>query len=60
MSHRLTVTLAVVAGLTAFVAGQAPPASSAGDWPQWRGPDRTGLSRETLYAQAVELKGGRS
>jgi outer membrane protein assembly factor BamB len=25
--------------------GQTPPAST--DWPQWRGPDRTGISRET-------------
>src|SRR5262245_59499161 len=34
-----------------FVAAEAPPGawrlSAAGDdWPQWRGPDRTGLSKE--------------
>jgi outer membrane protein assembly factor BamB len=29
----------------ATLAGQAPSAST--DWPQWRGPDRTGISRET-------------
>ena len=26
---------------------QAPPAAAAFDWPQWQGPDRTGLSKET-------------
>lgn len=26
---------------------QAPPAASAFDWPQWQGPERTGLSKET-------------
>ena len=44
--HRLlavSLTLAVAAALSAAVLGQAP----AADWPQWRGPDRTGLSKET-------------
>jgi outer membrane protein assembly factor BamB len=31
----------------AGLAGQTVPQNPAGDWPQWRGPDRTGLSRET-------------
>lgn len=31
-----------------LIAEQTPP---AGDWPQWRGPDRTGVSRETGLAQ---------
>lgn len=41
MSRMLT-TLVLLASLPAFAAdpGQF-------DWPQWRGPDRTGLSRET-------------
>ena len=26
---------------------QGPPAASAFDWPQWQGPDRTGVSKET-------------
>ena len=30
---------------TAAVGGQAPPVST--DWPQWRGPERTGISQET-------------
>src|SRR5688572_21347257 len=25
----------------------APGAAAAGDWPQWRGPNRDGISRET-------------
>ncbi|MCL4181153.1 MAG: PQQ-binding-like beta-propeller repeat protein [Verrucomicrobia bacterium] len=35
---RLTVTLGLLAGLAAL---------SANDWPQWRGPQRTGISQET-------------
>ena len=33
-------------GLLALVLGAVIPAA-AGDWPQWRGPDRDGISRET-------------
>jgi outer membrane protein assembly factor BamB len=40
---RSTPTLLAVAALTAIVAAQSPVAI---DWPQWRGPDRNGLSRE--------------
>ncbi|HKD38485.1 MAG TPA: PQQ-binding-like beta-propeller repeat protein, partial [Pirellulales bacterium] len=29
-----------------LVASLAPAAASAGDWPQWRGPEGTGVSRE--------------
>jgi outer membrane protein assembly factor BamB len=48
----LTLLLCVVA-LAAGAGGQSTPSSQAGsappggDWPQWRGPDRTGLSRES-------------
>ena len=38
-------TLALFAVLVATSGQSAPPAS--GDWPQWRGPDRSGLSRES-------------
>ena len=31
----------------AAVRAQAPAPAAVGDWPQWRGPDRTGVSRET-------------
>src|SRR6188474_2214703 len=42
----VTLVLAAATGLAGF--GQ----TTAGDWPQWRGPDRSGLSRETgLMAQ---------
>jgi outer membrane protein assembly factor BamB len=34
-----------IALCTATLGGQAPPASN--DWPQWRGPERTGISQET-------------
>jgi outer membrane protein assembly factor BamB len=57
MTQRLLALAAVLAAPVAllFVAGAAPvvllaqlsaPASAA-DWPQWRGPDRTGISKET-------------
>ncbi len=32
---------------TTLAAAQAAAQTSAGDWPQWRGPDRSGLSRES-------------
>lgn len=37
-------TLMCALGMAAFTSGQSP---SAADWPQWRGPDRNGLSQET-------------
>jgi outer membrane protein assembly factor BamB len=36
----------VIAAAVAMASGQSAPTAS-GDWPQWRGPDRSGLSRET-------------
>jgi outer membrane protein assembly factor BamB len=39
-----TFAVAIVLA-AATLAGQAPPVST--DWPQWRGPDRSGISRET-------------
>jgi outer membrane protein assembly factor BamB len=42
--HRLiAVALAVVVLLSITILGQTP----AADWPQWRGADRTGISKET-------------
>ena len=41
--HRLIAVLAAAAALSAAVLAQTP----AADWPQWRGIDRTGISRET-------------
>jgi outer membrane protein assembly factor BamB len=47
MRHVLLVAFAVVIAAATLVAQ-----SASGDWPQWRGPDRTGLSKETgLLAQ---------
>jgi len=40
--RRLLAALAVVAAWPVFAADSGPH-----DWPQWRGPDRTGLSKET-------------
>ncbi len=40
--------LALTLGLTAGTGAQTTP----GDWPQWRGPDRSGVSRETGLLQA--------
>lgn len=41
---RIAVTLVFALGIAAVTGGQSPPAA---DWPQWRGLDRTGLSRES-------------
>ena len=46
MYPRLFASLFVVAGLSAAMV-QAQLKSGSGDWPAWRGPDRTGLSTET-------------
>ena len=46
MRPRLFVSLFVVAGLSAAMV-HAQMKSAPGDWPAWRGPDRTGLSTET-------------
>ena len=46
---RLIVVVAALVAFASAVGGQAP---GAGDWPQWRGPDRNGISKETgLLAQ---------
>ena len=37
---------ALAAAFVVAVSGQSAPTDS-GDWPQWRGPDRPGLSRES-------------
>jgi outer membrane protein assembly factor BamB len=41
---RIAVTLALAFGMAAVAGGQSIPGA---DWPQWRGPDRTGLSKES-------------
>lgn len=42
--HRFVTALALVVGVTISAAAQLAQGT---DWPQWRGPDRTGLSTET-------------
>ena len=44
MKRNGITTLAFAIGLTTITAGQS--GSPAADWPQWQGPDRTGLSKE--------------
>ena len=44
MKLRLVMVPIFVLALAVMIAGQS---ISTGDWPQWRGPDRTGLSKET-------------
>jgi len=56
MKHRfLTSLLAFSVGATSLAArqgrgregeGPSPQQAAPGDWPQWQGPDRTGLSKE--------------
>ena len=48
MKSRLLITFAAV-GLCFFVTSISPSinaGAATGDWPQWRGPDRSGVSRE--------------
>ncbi len=44
MINRQLIQLALVVGLTAGAAGQSGPST---DWPQWQGPDRSNVSKET-------------
>lgn len=37
-------------GLAVFLTGLPAAQGTAGDWPRWRGPDGTGVSRETGFA----------
>jgi outer membrane protein assembly factor BamB len=52
MGYRLIVAL--VAASIALAGAQTP---APGDWPQWRGPERTGISRETGLAQQWPASG---
>lgn len=49
MKHGAFATLALMTAVVAATSGQPsqPSPSASGDWPQWRGPDRSGLSRES-------------
>jgi outer membrane protein assembly factor BamB len=48
MTHRLSAVFVCAVAAAAFLAAQPAP---NGDWPQWRGPDRNGISRETGLLQ---------
>jgi len=48
MKIRFYLTLALCAGLAAVTGGQSGPSGTVSvDWPQWRGPQRSGISNET-------------
>src|SRR6185295_1594214 len=57
MKHHCVLTLVCAFGISAIVAGRMAeglalqPTSPAFDWPQWQGPDRTGVSKETGLLQ---------
>jgi len=56
--------VAVAAGVAVSVVPEPPalaqvPESRTGDWPQWRGPDRNGLSAETGLLDAWPASGPR-
>ena len=52
MKSFVALTMAAAVSLTSFALATAPPSVAAGeDWPQWRGPDRNGISTETGLAQ---------
>ena len=55
MKYRYLAALVLVAGLAIRLAGQAPV--STADWPQWRGPDRNGLSKEAGLLQQWPASG---
>jgi outer membrane protein assembly factor BamB len=54
MRSRSAVALGLVASLGALALGQTP---ASNDWPQWRGPSRDGISKETGLLQAWPASG---
>ena len=55
MKYRSLAVLVLVAGLAIRLTGQAPVPTA--DWPQWRGPDRNGLSKEAGLLQQWPASG---
>jgi len=55
MKYRYLAVLVLVAGLAIRLSGQAPVPTA--DWPQWRGPDRNGLSKEAGLLQQWPASG---
>ena len=55
MEHSYFVAVVLALGLTIGVAGQSPAPPT--DWPQWRGPDRNGLSKESGLLQQWPASG---
>ena len=51
MKNRLSVLFLFAAAMATPLASQSPAGSSPNDWPQWRGPDRTGVSKESGLLQ---------
>ena len=47
MLKRCLPFFAALIGLVAALSAQSPSTATGTDWPQWRGPDRTGKSTET-------------
>jgi len=47
MLKRCTSFFAMAIALAIVLSAQTPPATSSTDWPQWRGPERNGKSKET-------------
>ncbi len=54
MKTRVALIVVVLLSLSLAGSGQAPAGL---DWPQWRGPDRTGLSKETGLAPSWPASG---
>ena len=63
MTRGVLLTLVCVAALAVRTGGQSAALSQGGasppgsDWPQWRGPDRTGLSKESALLPAWPSSG---
>ena len=55
MKHSYFAAVVLALGLTIGVAGQSPAPPT--DWPQWRGPDRNGLSKESGLLQQWPASG---
>jgi outer membrane protein assembly factor BamB len=57
MTLQSTLMLGFAFGTAVLVAAPPPQTATAGDWPQWQGPDRNGLSTETGLLQKWPTSG---
>ncbi len=57
MLSRRIISAAIIYGVATFMVLTARAQQSGGDWPQWRGPNRDGVSKETGLLKSWSAEG---